>query len=127
MASSIIPKSLENEVNTLTSKLTPKWVKLGGAASADLSTSGFTNITVSDLSKYILIRLNCSYYTSGLPDYGGATVSYSELKTATYEPITVYGGTVSYRFSVKYVNDTTLAIRATGTGNNDCISVHGIL
>lgn len=130
---------LSAAVNELNSSLSNKQDKLdngkdillGGASSTNISTSTFTNITIDSIAPYTLIHLNTSYYTAGRPNYGGITMSVAQLRHYSAEAFTVARFDNSnnyYRFSIKYVNDTTLAVMFIGTQSaNNCLSIHAIL
>lgn len=95
----------------------------------NLNTSNATNYTISNIDSYVLIRINISYYTSGLPDYGGITIPIAELRAARSEPIEISRVDNIFYLQVVYTNDTTISVRQVG-GNSDptaCFSVHGVL
>ena len=126
--STFTPSSHTHTWGNITGKPSTKWTLLGGFASTSF-TSTYKNTTLSaSMSGYGLIRMNTSYYAAGLPDYGGITASYEQIKAATNEPLVVCKFDGQYRFHIKYVNDTTLAISVAGTtGANNCLSIHGLL
>ena len=103
--------------------------RLGGVSASDISTSQYTTITLSEsIDNYELIRLNTSYYATGMPDYGGVTLSKDMLRASNNEPITVFRFDNSYRFNVKYISDTQLAVILSGQSSvNNCLSIHGIM
>ena len=120
--------NLNGNVKVNGTEMKPKWVKLGGACS--LSTSSFTNYTMSSIAPYFFIRINTSYSANGLPDYGGVTISVEELRRAVSEPIYIYTmHDVAYEFAIKYIDDTTITVKQTSgtSATTRCISIHGVL
>jgi len=127
---------MQNDISQLNSSLSNKQDKLdngidillGGAISTNISTSGYTNITIDSIAPYTLIHFNTSYYVAGRPNYGGITLSVAQIRNYRSEAFTVARVDNSYRFNIKYVNDTTLAVMVAGTqGANNCLSIHAIL
>jgi hypothetical protein len=105
-----------------------KDVFLGGVSSTNVSTTSFTNITINSIAPYTLLHLNTSYYTTGRPNYGGITLSVAQLRYYHTEIITLQEYNDQYHFAIKYVNDTTLGVKYTGTQvANSCLSIHAIL
>jgi len=104
---------------------------LGGISGAELDGSNFTPLVLNDsVENYRLIRLNTSYYKAGLPDYGGVTVSTTELKRATAEPIFAVDthDTNGSVYQIKFVDATTLSVKSNNSSaSTRCLSVHGIL
>ena len=115
-----------NPVQINGTSFTSKWDLLGGAC--NLNTSGFTNYTISNINSYLFIRINISYYASGLPDYGGVTIPVAGFKSATSESYLIQRFNDAFRLEVRYVNDTTIAVHQAGGNSsaNDCVSVHGV-
>ena len=121
-------KLIGNPVQINGADMIPKWQPLGGACS--LNTSSYTNYTISSISPYFFVRINTSYYSAGLPDYGGVTISVAQLRSANSEGIYVYSGLENWSVVIKYVNDTTLSIKQGGTAGSNavrCFSIHGVL
>lgn len=110
---------------------TGNYAHLGGISGAELDGSNFTPLVLNDsVENYRLIRLNTSYYKAGLPDYGGITISTTELKRATAESIFAVdtheaNGAV---YQIKFVDATTLSVKSNNSSTpTRCLSVHGIL
>ena len=121
--------TLELQGNPVTingTSFTSKWDLLGGACS--LNTSGYTNYTISNINSYLFIRINMSYYSNGLPDYGGITIPVAGFKRATTESYYIPRYNGSHSISVRYVNDTTIAVRQEGgtSSTTSCVSIHGV-
>lgn len=106
----------------------PKWILLAGIKSSDLMADTYNNVTLAqNINSFSLLRISTSYYTSGLPDYGGITTSTLELKAFSAEYIVVTNA-LDFYFTVKYVNDITLAVKFFGDASaTKCLSIHGIL
>ena len=115
-----------NPVKINGTSFTSKWDLLGGAC--NLNTSGFTNYTISNINSYLFIRINISYYSNGLPDYGGVTIPVAGFKRATSDSYIIQRFNDLFRLEVRYVNDTTIAVHQAGGNSsaNDCVSVHGV-
>ena len=115
-----------NPVTINGTSFTSKWDLLGGAC--NLNTSGFTNYTISNINSYLFIRINISYYSNGLPDYGGVTIPVTGFKRATSDSYLIQRFNDLFRLEVRYVNDTTIAVHQAGGNSsaNDCVSVHGV-
>ena len=107
-----------------------KNVLLGGFKSTDIGTSGYKNVTLnSSILEHKLIRFNCSYYIFGAPDYGGTNISVKRfVEKHNQEGITVFSFDTASRFTIKYVNATTIAVIYTGTlSEHICMAVIAIL
>lgn len=120
-------------ISTIKKLQTPKWTLLAGVKSSDLVGDGYNTVTLSEsIEHFSLLRINTSYYTNGISDYGGETISVSELKAIPSSEILLVSSfhtNLPFTFAVKYVNDTTVSVKLfNGTSaNNKCLSIHGIL
>ena len=121
----MLNSSLSNKQDKLNNG---KDVFLGGISSTNVSTTGYTNITISSIAPYTLLHICTAYYTTGRPNYGGITLSVAQLRNYHTEIIVLQEYNDQYRFAIKYVNDTTLGVKYTGTQvANSCLSIRGIL
>lgn len=104
---------------------------LGGCSTSEIGTTSKTQITLNEsMEHFALLRFNISYYKTGAPDYGGTTISTAWFRNFIYEPLIIQHYNGDYRFSVYWVNATTInvsCVDTVGVSSTHCLSVRGML
>jgi len=116
--------------NVVNNELSPKSELLCGIDSTGLTTDSYTNVTLNkSIKEFRLIRIFCSYYASGLPDWGGVTISTEYLREFKgYDIIIPNVVSDVFHFEIRYVNDTTIKVKLVGSsGVNNCFCVRAIM
>ena len=91
---------------------------------ATLTTGTSSTVTVSDLSQFRYILLQCNYHSDINRVMGSVIGTYQQFKTSTYAWNCSSGDTNNYLATAKYNSDTSVTLTRIGT--YDAVALIGI-